>query len=453
MPKSMKKTAIEYARRGFAVFPCHTIKNNHCTCGNIKCKSPGKHPLTPNGVKDATKDIEQIEAWWTKWPDANIAIATGGISGITVLDVDVGPQKSGEASLKRVERENEPLPLTPIVRTGGGGLHYYFRYQKGLKNAVGILPGLDIRNDGGYVIAPPSIHISGQKYGWLGDQALGITPLAPFPPFLLKYTEKKTEKIKPENVLAGVPEGERDTTLFRYACQLRARGIKKEEARAIIQQAAKKCTPPFPPEEADKKVEQAWSYGDTENIGWDIEVEKIQRRIGDTIDFIFFTDIGEIVVPADKMLTSQVFRQKAIELNKFLPKPKQKDWDIWINQMLQVAETIEADPDVTLTGELENILVEHFHIASDDEPNRIMTEAIIKDGEYLISWKTIRNALKAEFGTQIENQKIADALKKLGGTPKQKRIFKGQPAMRVWTFDQPTWDAKYEEGVEMPIPF
>ena len=188
-------------------------------------------------------------------------------------------------------------------------------------------------------------------------------------------------------------------------------------------------------------------------LGWDVEIKGVKRRLGDSVDFIFLTDIGDITVPADKLLTPQVFRQKAVELNKFLPKPKQKDWDAWINQMLQTAETIEADPDVTLTGELENILVEHFHIAADDEPNRIMTEAIIKDGEYLISWKTVKNALKAEFGPQIENQKIADALKKLGGTPKQKRIFKGQPAMRVWAFDQGTWDAKYEEGVEVPIPF
>jgi hypothetical protein len=77
----------------WAIFPAHNIENGRCSCGRADCSSPGKHPRTPNGFHDATSDPAQLETWWSKWPQANLAVATGPVNGIVVVDID--PAKGG----------------------------------------------------------------------------------------------------------------------------------------------------------------------------------------------------------------------------------------------------------------------------------------------------------------------------------------------------------------------
>jgi Bifunctional DNA primase/polymerase, N-terminal len=138
----MLKAALAYARRGVPVFPCQ----------------PGaKRPLTRNGHWDATKDPHAIERWWKRWPSANVAVPTGKKSGVVVLDVD--PATGGPESLAKLGRLGGPVPKTARARTGGGGVHVFFRYPRGteIRNSAGLLgPGLDVRGEGGYVVVPPS---------------------------------------------------------------------------------------------------------------------------------------------------------------------------------------------------------------------------------------------------------------------------------------------------------
>jgi hypothetical protein len=123
----------------------------------------GKHPLTKNGFKDATTDPGVIRGWWARWPNANIGIATGKKSGIFIMDID--PRHGGPASLG----EHAADPGTDlIVLTGGGGQHFYYAYdpKHPMESAIGVLPGIDVRGDKGYVVAPPSNHRSGGYYRW-----------------------------------------------------------------------------------------------------------------------------------------------------------------------------------------------------------------------------------------------------------------------------------------------
>lgn len=168
----MKKHALEYASWGWAVFPVHTPTHSACSCHDKDCKRVGKHPRISQGRNGATTDPATIERWWDVWPDANIGIATGKESGIIVLDVDDG----GEDSLV-----GQSLPDTIEQITGSGGRHLVyirpdddFRY----KTRVKFLPGLDSRADGGYIVAPPSLHASGQRYDWEGssDPSEGVAP-------------------------------------------------------------------------------------------------------------------------------------------------------------------------------------------------------------------------------------------------------------------------------------
>ena len=152
------------AAMGWAVLPVHSIKNGTCTCRKkARCPSPGKHPRTRHGVKDATKDPKRIRGWWSKWPDANVGIATGKISSIVVVDVD--PRNAGNDAVKQLESRLGKLPSGPRAKTGGGGQHLFFAYPGGKlrQHRVG---GVDIKSDGGYIVAPPSFHSSGGCYRW-----------------------------------------------------------------------------------------------------------------------------------------------------------------------------------------------------------------------------------------------------------------------------------------------
>ena len=126
----LSQQALKYAQRGYPVFPLYSIQNGRCDCGDSDCKSPGKHPRTQNGFKDATTDPIQIRKWWSRWPDSNIGIPTGEASGFLVLDVD--PRNGGDQSLSDLLDQHGQLPSTLTQRTGSGGTHYIFRHRKGI---------------------------------------------------------------------------------------------------------------------------------------------------------------------------------------------------------------------------------------------------------------------------------------------------------------------------------
>jgi hypothetical protein len=164
----MLEAALQLVAKGFFVFPVHSIAaDGQCTCRKPDCTCVAKHPLVSGGCKVASADAQRVRGWWSAWPHANIGIATGKDAGIFVLDVD--EKSGGPASLAALEEQHESLPTTARSMTGGGGFHLFFRYpasQKILNSVSSIGGGLDIRGNGGYVVAPPSLHNSGRRYIW-----------------------------------------------------------------------------------------------------------------------------------------------------------------------------------------------------------------------------------------------------------------------------------------------
>ena len=150
-----------------------------------ECSSPGKHPRTRQGLKDASTNEAIVAGWWEQWPDANVGVRTGSASGLLVLDVDA--DSNGEQTLARLEQTHGSLPDTVTALTGGGGKHLLFCHPGGeVRNSAGKLgEGLDIRADGGYIVAPPSIHVSGRAYRWQEGHAPSEVPLADPPSWLL----------------------------------------------------------------------------------------------------------------------------------------------------------------------------------------------------------------------------------------------------------------------------
>lgn len=172
--------ALAYAELGWPVFPVHTPQpDGTCSCRR-PCDRAGKHPRISQGRNGATTDPDTISRWWNVWPDANIGIATGAESGLVVLDIDEG----GEDTLV-----GKDLPDTVEQITGSGGRHILFMRpadDRRYRTRVRFFPGLDSRGDGGYIVAPPSLHYSGRRYEWEGSSdPLEGMDLAPCPQWLI----------------------------------------------------------------------------------------------------------------------------------------------------------------------------------------------------------------------------------------------------------------------------
>jgi hypothetical protein len=248
--EQLLRAALEYAARGWAVFPVHTSREDGtCSCRSKTCSAVGKHPRTRKGLNDAARDQEKIAEWWKRWPDANIGVATGNASGIVVLDLD----DPASPDLQRLEEAFPGLFETLISETSRGR-HYWYK-SNGIgpvKNSVKRLgEGIDVRGDGGYVVAPPSKHASGFEYRWMNQRE----PAA-FPPQLgrrkvqsMVAATTPTRLFGPVQVAAKVvaeaPEGERNHTLnrqtFFLGVQVKNGELREDQIAAAMLTAAMKA--------------------------------------------------------------------------------------------------------------------------------------------------------------------------------------------------------------------
>ncbi|MBO6584755.1 MAG: bifunctional DNA primase/polymerase [Gracilimonas sp.] len=237
--------ALELIDNNFKLIPLHTpTPNGQCSCGQ-RCDSQGKHPRIRNWTEKASNDPGQIREWWQKWPEANIGIVCGRLSNIVVLDMD--PRHKGEESLEALEQELGVFTQTTTIMTGGGGKHFYYLYpgENKIRNSSGKLgEGLDVKTDGGYVVAPGSLHKSGSKYDFL----FGLEEIKPFPDKLVKRlrNHRKTENKPDLSSSDPIWEGKRNDTLFSIGVELRKRGANRIQIESeLIDINRLRCNPPL----------------------------------------------------------------------------------------------------------------------------------------------------------------------------------------------------------------
>jgi hypothetical protein len=214
----------------------------------------GKTPIEKGGFKTASWDAEQILAHWTRWPLANIGIPTGAVSGIDVLDIDPG----GEDSLSALIAQHGSLPDTREVKTGRGRQSWFKHPAVSIRCNAGVLGrGLDVRADGGYIVAPPSIHPNGTVYTFLND-----LPFADMPPWLVcLLTKHKPPAMVSREDGAKIPQGRRNTHLASMAGKLRRVGLCEETIfAALLSENARKCTPPLEELEVRRIAESVARY-------------------------------------------------------------------------------------------------------------------------------------------------------------------------------------------------
>lgn len=239
--------AVEYINLGLAIFP-------------IQYK--GKIPLTRNGCKDATTDAAIVKGWWQRWPNANIGIATGSKSGgLVVIDLDTDEDRGidGYLTLKNWEKEHGILPDSWRSITGRGGNHIFYKTNRDVRNSGGLLEGIDIRGEGGYIVAPPSVHKNGNKYEW--EYAPDEFDLVEADETVYKLLDtKKHEKSNEFKVPDIIPDGQRNDTMYRYACALQSKALSDEAIIAAMKiENDLKCNPPLAEDELMKLIESALS--------------------------------------------------------------------------------------------------------------------------------------------------------------------------------------------------
>lgn len=257
---------LTYAGRGWAVFPVYEVTDQgECACRRADCKDRGKHPRTEHGAKDATTDEATIRSWWSKWPNANVAIATGARSGLIVLDID--PRHQGDESLRAVEARYGELPKTPRAKSGSGGEHIYLQHPgpaHTVRNAQGLggFTGLDLKGDGGYIIADPSRHASGQHYRWKRASHPDLRAVAPAPLWVLDLARAPSSEAHHERgdtrdwlkLLQGVEAGSRHTVATQIAGHYLGIGWKAQEVEALLLGFAAQCHPPHDPDDIRRIV-------------------------------------------------------------------------------------------------------------------------------------------------------------------------------------------------------
>jgi len=248
MPEMSVSKAIEdYIGRGWSIIPI---------------RARDKRPLIQwEEFQHRRADLAEAYAWFSSWPAAGIAVVTGSISNIVVVDID--PRHGGDESIERFEQQHGRLPVTVECRSGGGGRHLYFAHPATfVRNKVGFAPGVDLRGDGGYVVAPPSVHTSGVGYAWKEDCRPESTNLATLPGWFLSQAIDGVRSLGRSIshwrrlVRDGVREGQRNNTVASLAGHLLRRGVDRVVVMELLLCWNRgRCEPPLVDEEVVTVVE------------------------------------------------------------------------------------------------------------------------------------------------------------------------------------------------------
>ncbi|MFL6353350.1 MAG: bifunctional DNA primase/polymerase [Bryobacteraceae bacterium] len=249
------QAALWFAEHDIPVFPCHYPEGlNGCSCHDPRCTSQGKHPLTRHGFLDATTDLQQIREWWEQWPEANLAIPTGTLSGLLVVDFD--PRDGAPSDRDGCAEVIGRIPDNAAEATSGGnGRHIYFQYNPALfpwKIPQYIAPGVEVKATGDYVITAPSRHVSGKRYEWDGMEGRNhlLRLPSPTPTLIEKINTAARQKptLPAEERIWG--QGERNNQLTRLAGAMRRHGTSAGVIETALQEANRKqCNPPLGEEE------------------------------------------------------------------------------------------------------------------------------------------------------------------------------------------------------------
>lgn len=295
MADTLGDEAVRLVGLGFAVFPL---------------AERGKEPATRHGLNAWTDSAEDVRRIWDMHPRFNIGLALGKPSGgIVAIDIDRhedGPD--GLMDLREWENAHGKLPQTACSVTGSGGMHLFYRVDREVRCSVNSEIGVDVRGDGGYVVAPPSVHPSGAPYFWdLDPDEAGIADADENVYAYIEHVRPAGFGGDGERRRFELPErigtGQRNETLFSYACSLQAKGRSDAEIRdAIMGANFGRCDEPLTVSEINRLLHSVSNF----EKGKTRDVEKSEKEAVKVIDDEMGLDLDKNGKP---LLTSYNFAQ------------------------------------------------------------------------------------------------------------------------------------------------
>lgn len=269
---SLLARALAYTDLGWAVFPL---------APNTKIPFKGS-----KGFADASKNPEVIKGWWAANPDANIGVATGAVSGIVVVDVDVKNGSKGIESFSKLSGMSPTLrALTPSVGANGEhGWHDYYIPLGPIRCRTGILPGIDIRGDGGYIVAPGS-KIDSKAYEWVDPEA----HLSNLPAAIIALISNPPggNHSCAAPAADSIAKGCRNSQLLSLAGSMRKRGLKADEIAAALKTINNnRCVPPLPESEVESISRSVCNYAPTPANNNESDTDEAHEPAWASDDFI-----------------------------------------------------------------------------------------------------------------------------------------------------------------------
>ncbi|MFR2381815.1 bifunctional DNA primase/polymerase [Thomasclavelia spiroformis] len=267
---SLQSEALIYAQNNFKIFPLKVNSKNEQVLKSWK--------------EEATNDINQVTKWWLTNTQYNIGLKTG--SGLIVIDIDC---KNGKNGLEQIKPFLADFPKTRIAKTCHGGYHFYYKVDREVKNYVNLLDGVDVRGDGGYVLAPPSI-VDDKSYTWVNDLQIANANDAVY-----KLLERdKLQVVSHLSSATVIQQGARNETLFRLGCVMQAKGMSDESIEVSLEiENMKRCNPPLSKKELASiiksittRYDKPESNDEEYKVTWVSALEMSKQSITESPDII-----------------------------------------------------------------------------------------------------------------------------------------------------------------------
>jgi len=454
--KSLLEAALSYAKLGWSVFPLKPKQKTPL----IKWSVCQKKPLTQ----------KQITEYWTKWPTANIGLATGEKSGVIVIDID---SSSGEEVYRM---EFGGIPGTIRQKTGKeGAMQLFFKHpQDGYryKNTVRTLTDIDTRGDGGYVVLPPSIHPNGNQYTWVIDPTeMGLDDLMELPKDVKALFDSNGEGIfgttykkKPKDpewlaeAMMGVGKGTRNDTAARLCgYYLHDMGMDYENIMRLMDLWNDRNDPPMEYKELKKTVDSIFTREGTHcmemSVGKQIDRLEVLNYPDGTRQYnVYLTGHENYIQCSAKQLVSfREFRVKFMELSGYVPKLiKQHVWETAVNKALKEATSLEISEEETTLGVITSVINkevfgEEDRVCRDFNllNNRIVVSGTNGTKRIFLRIKTLLEAIRVDGEQRLTRKEIGETLRKLGFESDFPEYYDSRK-VKAWSKDLDSWKARYQ---------
>ena len=424
--------ALSYLRLGWSVIPCGRDKKALVSWSEFQKTRPTE---------------KQAERWWGKdFVGANIALITGKISNMVVIDID---SPRGEEAYASVFGE---VHKTIRQSTGkNGAFHLFFSYPEGyqgnISNLAKTLEDVDARGDGGYVLIDPSVHPSGKPYKWLLDPREGIDDLLPLPREILAYfwppgsqTTKSVKEFDIQKYLEGVNEGERDMAATRVVgYYLRKFEGDKKMTEEVCSLWNDRNRPPMELKQLKKVINSISGRQEKEeaenSVGHKIK-EIVRRHYADGTDLYNIYVEGK---PGYLTLTPSELADQTGFLSKFmafadvkLTRRKAVHWDRFLNTLFKEIKVVEAEEDETLIGLIRQIIQVEADRNNEDLNTLHLSKFVVVPGGYVcFKLQALIERLKYS-GEKVDSRTVGLLLRRMNACHVKKSI--GNVDTRCWQF-------------------